>query len=310
MRNDFADALVELADEDERVVLLTGDLGFMVLEGFAERFPDRFFNVGVAEQNMVGLATGLAESGFVPFAYSIATFASMRPYEFLRNGALLHELPVRLVGVGGGFDYGHNGITHFALEDVAIFRVQPELTLVVPADAGQARAALFATSDLPGPIYFRVAREGAAVPGLGGRFELGRAQVLGDGDDVAIVALGTTARTALDAAELLAQKGIGASVVVVSTFNPTPVEDLADVLARVPLALSVEAHYVSGGLGSVVAETIAEHGLDCRLVRSGIRNMPKGITGSQRYLEELHHLSARDLAEAAQTAARTDLQRR
>src|SRR5436190_21477303 len=114
MRAAFARTLGELAAEDERVVLLTADLGFMVWEPFAERFPDRFFNVGVAEQNMLGMATGLAESGFVPFAYSIATFASMRAYEFFRNGAALHGFPVRLVGVGAAFDYGLNGITHYA----------------------------------------------------------------------------------------------------------------------------------------------------------------------------------------------------
>ena len=122
MRNAFLDALVSLAERDERVMLLTGDLGFSVLEPFAERFPDRFVNCGVAEQNMTGVATGLAEAGMVPFTYSIATFATLRPYEFIRNGAALHRLPVRVVGVGGGFDYGHNGITHFALEDYEVAR--------------------------------------------------------------------------------------------------------------------------------------------------------------------------------------------
>src|SRR5215207_10205432 len=106
MRPQFAQGILELADRDDRVVLLTGDLGYTVLEPFAERFPDRFYNVGVAEQNMVGLATGLAEAGFVPFCYSIATFGTLRPYEFIRNGPLAHDLPVRIVGVGGGFDYG------------------------------------------------------------------------------------------------------------------------------------------------------------------------------------------------------------
>ena len=118
MRSEFVQALVEVGEADSRVLLLTGDLGYNALEPFADRFPDRFFNVGVAEQNMVGVATGLAEAGYVPFAYSIATFASMRAYEFIRNGPVLHELPVRIVGMGGGFDYGPNGPTHYALEDI------------------------------------------------------------------------------------------------------------------------------------------------------------------------------------------------
>src|SRR3954467_8573355 len=138
MRAQFAHALVELAERDPRVMLLTGDLGFTILEPFAGGFPDRFYNVGVAEQNMVGLATGLAEAGLVPYVYSIATFASMRPYEFIRNGPLLHDLPVRIVGIGESADYGHNGVTHYALEDIALMRAQPRMTVVAPADSAQA----------------------------------------------------------------------------------------------------------------------------------------------------------------------------
>ena len=138
MRAAFVEALVEIAEGDERVVLMTGDLGFMALEPFSERYPRRFFNVGVAEQNMIGLATGLAESGFIPFVYSIATFASLRGYEFFRNGPIAHGLPVRLVGVGGGFDYGSAGTTHHGLEDVGVMRLQPGLRVVAPADSRQA----------------------------------------------------------------------------------------------------------------------------------------------------------------------------
>src|SRR5262249_54938339 len=148
--------------------LLTADLGYAALEPFGQEFPNRFFNVGVAEQNMLGLATGLAEAGFVPFAYSIATFASMRAYEFLRNGPALHLLPVRLIGMGAGLHYGHTGMSHYALEDVALMRVQPSVTIVAPADADQARAALRATADLPNPVYFRLCKQSSPVPGLEG----------------------------------------------------------------------------------------------------------------------------------------------
>jgi transketolase len=305
MRDDFIAELAELAAADERVVLLTGDLGYMVLDVFSNRFPDRFFNVGVAEQNMVGLATGLAESGYVPFVYSIATFATMRPYEFVRNGPVLHNLPVRIVGVGGGFDYGHNGITHFALEDYALMRAQPELTVVAPADSAQARAAVRATRALEGPIYFRIAKQGAPVPGLNGRFNTGRAELIGDGSDVALIAIGSIAREAQRAAELLAEEGVAATVAVVSTFNPAPVEDLAELLGGVSLAVSVETHYLSGGLGSLVAETIAERGLNCRLVRAGVDAVPRGLAGSQRFLEDRFGLSAQRLAATAQAALDT-----
>jgi len=302
VRNAFVSTLVDLAQRDERVVLLTGDLGFTVLEPFAERFPDRFFNAGVAEQNMVGVATGLAEAGYTPYAYSIATFASMRAYEFIRNGPVLHRLPVRIVGVGGGMDYGHNGMTHFALEDVAIMRVQPALTIVAPADPEQARTALPVVQELPGPVYLRLAKASTPVPGLHGRFELGRAELIGSGEDVALVALGPMAAQALEAAELLSRHGVASTVAIVSSLNPSPIEDLAALFGSVPLALTAEAHYENGGLGSLAAEIIAEQGLGCRLLRAAVRAMPAGVTGSGEYMFDRFGLSGERLADAAMQA--------
>jgi transketolase len=302
VRNEFVERLGELAERDERIVLLTGDLGFTVLEDFAERFPDRFYNAGVAEQNMVGLATGLAEGGFIPFVYSIATFATMRPYEFIRNGPALHELPVRVVGVGGGFDYGVNGVTHYALEDLAVMRTQPEIACVAPADPPQAAAALSATWDLDRPIYYRLGKQNAELPALGGRFELGRAEHLRAGDDLAIVAVGTTAGDALEAATLLESEGQEAAVAVVTSFNPAPIEDLAELLDSVPVAISVEAHYRSGGLGSTIAEVIAERGIDCRLVRCAVGEMPRAMTGSREYLHAQFGLDPASIAQRAREA--------
>lgn len=303
MRSEFVAGLVELAERDERVLLLTGDLGYTVVEPFAELFPDRFVNVGVAEQNMVGMATGLAEAGFVPFLYSIATFASMRAYEFVRNGPVLHELPVRIVGVGGGLDYGHNGPTHYALEDIALMRAQPGLAVIAPADPAQALAALAATTDQPGPAYFRLGREASAVDGLDGRFELGRAEVLGTGD-VALVALGTTAHQAVAAADELALRGLPAAVAVVASVSPPPLDDLAHLLEGCRLAVTVEAHYLAGGLGSLVAEVIADRGLDCKLVRRGVDIVPRGMTGSPGVLHRAFGLTADQLVDAVSAELR------
>ncbi len=299
VRAAFASALLDLAARDERILLLTGDLGFAVLEPFAERFPDRFLNVGVAEQNMVGMATGLAEAGYTPYVYSIATFASMRGYEFVRNGPVLHDLPVRVVGIGGGMDYGHNGMTHYAVEDAGIMRVQPGIAVVAPADPQQTTAALPALQALPGPAYLRLGKESTPVPGLDGRFTLGRAERIGDGRDVALVALGGMAAGAVRAAQLLAADGIEASVLIVSSLRPAPTEDLVDALADARVAVSVEAHYVDGALGSLVAETIAEHALSCRLVRAGLRHTPAGMTGSRDFLYEQHGLMPEQLAASA-----------
>jgi transketolase len=275
-----------------------------VLEPFAERFPDRFFNVGVAEQNMIGLATGLAESGYHPFTYSIATFASLRPYEFIRNGPALHELPVRMVGIGGAFDYGPNGISHYALEDIGVLRLQPNLGIVAPADPAQAANAVRELETLERPFYLRLAKQSDPVPELDGRFRLGRAERIGHGRDCAVVSFGATAAEAVRAAERLAEAGVEATVMVVSSLNPAPEEDLAELIGEVPVVATLEDHYVAGGIGSVVAELVAERGLGARLVRCGVRRMPSGHVGSPEHLRSDHGLTAEAVAEGALAALR------
>jgi transketolase len=305
MRRAFVETLTELAGRDERILLLTADLGYQALEPFAEKHPGRFFNVGVAEQNMVGLATGLAEAGFVPFVYSITPFAVLRPYEFIRNGPIQHRLPVRIVGVGGGLEYGTNGLSHYGLEDVAVMRTQPGITIIAPADGQQTRRAVAATWDLPGPIYYRLGKDDkAVVPGLEGRFEVGKIQRLKEGTDLLLIAMGSVATEAAAAAAELAARGVNCSLVIVAQVSPAPMDELADLLGRHAVALTVEAHYRVGGVGSLVAEVIAERGLDCRLVRCGVGSLPSGITGSQRYLHHLYGISAEKLVETAVEAVR------
>jgi transketolase len=300
VRGTFIDVLCDIAERDARVLLLTGDLGYTVVEPFVRRFPSQFLNAGVAEQNMVGLATGLAEAGFIPFVYSIATFASLRPYEFIRNGPIVHDQPVRIVGVGTGFAYGSAGISHYALEDVAIMRAQPHMRVICPADDAQAARALYATWELPGPCYYALSRDSRAeIPGLGGRFELGCAHEVGTGADLLLIAMGSVAAEASAAAAALKQHGVNCTLLVVSSVSPPPLNDLAEALGRFRTALTIEAHYVSGGLGSLVAEVIAEHGIACQITRCGVRSMPVGPTGSERFLLEQHGLSCKGLVETA-----------
>lgn len=301
MRAAVVRTLIELAEADSRVVLLTGDLGFMVVEPFADRFPDRFWNVGVAEQDMVGIATGMAEAGFIPFTYSIATFAALRPYEFIRNGPVHQRLAVRILAVGGGFEYGSAGPTHHATEDLAAMRALPGLAVVAPADHQQAATALRATWDRPGPVYYRLGKDDrAVVPGLDGRFELGRVQVVREGrHEVVIVAVGPVAGAAVEAAELLAARGVYPRVVVVASLSPEPTMDLVDILRDTRLAVTVEAHSVVGGLGSLVCEAVAGRGLRCRVLRCGVRRPPDGIGGGEAFLNARHGLSADSIADAA-----------
>jgi transketolase len=297
MRRALAAALEQIAAADRRVVVLTGDLGYTVLDGFAARFPDRFFNAGVAEQGMIGIATGLAEAGFLPFVYSIGTFAVLRPYEFIRNGPVQHQLPVRIVGIGCGFDYGLNGASHYALEDIAVLRCQPGLTIVAPADNDQTHAAVLSTWNLPGPIYYRLGKDDQPpVPGLQGEFALGRAQVVRRGRDVLMIALGNAAALTSAAAARLAADGVSATVAVVASVAPPPAHDLVQLLRTHPVAFTIETHSATGGLGTLAAELIADGGIACPLVRCGITPRLDGITGSTRFMMEREGLSAAGIA--------------
>jgi transketolase len=300
LRTAFIDTLCQLASEDPRIMLLTGDLGYMALEPFRERFPERFLNAGVAEQNMIGVATGLADAGFRPYAYSIAPFASLRPFEFIRNGPVVHRLPVRIVGMGAGFEYGYSGPTHYALEDIATLRTLPGLAVVIPADSAQAANAIRATSDLPGPVYYSLGKdEKISVPGLNGRFELGKVQVVREGCDIAIITMGSIGQEAAAAAGILADHGVAATVAVVSSFEPDPEEDLANLLVGFRHAISVEAQTVSGGLGSLVATVIASRGLACRLRILGVGSPSDGTSGLQMERWRKYRLDRNSIAEAA-----------
>ena len=300
MRGTFARTLAELAERDSRVMLLTADLGYMALEPFSDRFPDRFLNVGVAEQNMIGIASGLAEAGFIPFVYSIVTFAALRPYEFIRNGPILQKLPVRIIGVGGGVDYAYDGATHYGLEDIGVMRIQPGITVVAPADYEQARTALMATWDMPGPVYYRLSKDDKTiVPNLNGRFGLGECQVIREGVDAIFLCMGTIATEAVSAADALQERGVSAAVAVVASINPPPKAALRNLLKQHDLALTVEAHYTVGGIGSLVSEVVAEEGFPCRVLRCGISEMPNGATGSLGYVYDTNGISAARLAERA-----------
>jgi transketolase len=299
VRTAFIETLLELATKDSRVILLTADLGFTVLERFADAFPGRFVNVGVAEANMMGLATGLALDGWKPYLYSIATFASMRGYEQFRNGPVLHRLPVRLIGIGGGFAYGHAGITHFALEDYAILRSLPGLTVLSPADPGQTRKALRDTAGLPGPIYYRIGKGGnPTLPGLEGRFALSDLESVRDGTDLLLLTTGPIAPVVAEAAEDLQQQGVMAAVAVAATLHPAPKEALIRLAAQFPLVVTVEEHFIRGGLGSMAAEVLAGLPSRPRLRIIGVDEMTTGISGSMEFMRRRTGLTRDQIAAA------------
>lgn len=270
----------------------------MALETFSESFPDRFFNVGVSEQNMMGVATGLAEAGFIPFVYSIVPFAVLRPYEFIRNGPMDHALPVRIIGIGGGFDYGTNGISHYGLEDIGILRILPGMNIVAPADHLQACEALKSTWNLPMPVYYRLGKDEVnTIAGLDGRFEFAIPQLIGKGTDILIVSIGNVTNEAAEALKILEGRGVQGTLMVVSHIHDSMRDNLADVLKMFCLAITVEGHFVNGGLGSLISEVVAENGLPCKVLRCGVRTFPNGLSGSQSCMHTLNGISGRQIAE-------------
>jgi len=281
-------------------MLVTGDLGWSVVDRFAREFPGRFLNVGVAEQNMAGLATGLARDGMVPYLYSIATFSTMRCYEQFRNGAVLHNLPVRLIGIGGGFSYGHAGPTHYALEDLTILRTQPAVTVIAPADQNQTCAAIRSMARHPGPVYFRIDKnDRPELPGLGGRFFLGRPELIRTGQDVLLLSTGSVTYDVLKAADQFASAGLSAAVAVMAHLPFEPTTELMTFLADYPAVVAVEEGSTAGGLGSLTAEAIARGELRCRFISLGVSRPLPPVTGSTTYMRRLVGLAPDTIAREA-----------
>ncbi len=298
MRRSFIRTLTELANEQDNIFLLTGDLGFSVLEPFAEVHSDRFINMGVAEQNMLGVATGLAEAGFVVFVYSITPFAVLRPYEFIRNGPIAHQLPVRIVGTGEGVEYAFNGMSHFGLEDIGVLRIQPDIKIIAPIDNDQACNALRQTWNLPGPIYYRVSRFGVPQSTVNGNFKLGHFDIICEGSDLAFVSLGPITQYAVQAAEMIADTGVSCAVAAVSSL-PVERDRLANFIARYRNIVTVEDHYVDGGIGTIVSEVAAGNGLGCTVTRCGLPSVVGKPLGSYAFLREQYQLSAEGLVSIA-----------
>lgn len=284
MRKVFVEELTTLAKRNKKIVLLTADLGFMVLEPFKKLLPKQFYNVGVMEQNMVGVATGLAMNGYIPFIYSITTFITLRAFEFIRNGPAAHHLPVRIIGIGSGVEYSHDGLSHHAYDDLGVMRMLPNLSIIAPADNVQTRIALRETWNRPEPVYYRLSKnESEDVPNLRGRYAFNRLNVVGRGEDCVLFATGTMALQACKAAQELEKQHITCTVAVISTIQPIATSQIANLLSTHRLAVTIEAHYPTGGIGTVVSEIHSELPTQARLLRLGLRYTPKQKLGDLDY---------------------------
>jgi len=267
----FGRALVKLGQERPDIVGLTADLGkYTDILPFREAFPDRFFNVGMAEQNLVAVAAGLARTGLVPFATTYGVFATRRAYDFMAIALAHSNLNVKIVAGLPGLTTGYGG-THQAIEDLALMRMIPGLTVIDPCDATEIEAATAAIAAHPGPVYMRLLR--GAVPKVlddGYRFEIGKARRLRDGKDVGIVSTGFMTERALDAAEALAKTGTSVAVLHVPTIKPFDTDAVADFAAGIDHLVTAENHVVAGGLASLVVEALFEAGVARKLTRIGL----------------------------------------
>lgn len=296
MKYAFVQTLFEEAKKNPRIMLLTADLGFTVFEEFQQTLPKQFINVGMAEQSLMGVASGLALTGHVVFAYSIATFATMRPFEFIRNDIAATNASVIVVGTGAGLCYHEAQLTHHGVEDIALMRMIPNMTVVCPADPTEAMWATRTLVHLKKPAYLRLGKRGEPVvytkpPKLA----LGNASILRPGKDCAIIATGNIVYNCLTAAEILAKKHIQAQVVSMHTIKPLDVAYLNTASRRYPLIVTVEEHLTTGGLGSAVSELVSQSSRT-RVLRIGIEDRFINEVGSQEYLRSCVGLSPLQIA--------------
>jgi len=260
-REAYGKAIVELGKDNKDVVVLDADLSKSTKTAlFAKEFPERFFDMGIAEQNMIGTAAGLSLGGKIPFASSFAIFATGRAFEQVRNSVCYPNLNVKIAATHAGVTVGEDGGSHQTIEDIAIMRVLPNMTVIVPADAVEAGQAIHAAAELKGPCYIRLGR--SKVPVIHNdqyQFKIGKAHTARKGEDVTIIACGLMVAEALKAAEELAQEGIEAMVINAATVKPLDEETILQAVKQTGAAVTAEEHSIIGGLGSAVTELLAEH---------------------------------------------------
>ncbi|MDB4871651.1 MAG: hypothetical protein JWL97_2655 [Gemmatimonadales bacterium] len=306
MRDVFIARLLGLAAADPRIMLLTGDLGFGVLDQFRAQLPRQFLNVGVAEQNMTGVATGLALNGRIVFTYSIANFPTLRCLEQIRNDSAYHEASVKVVAIGGGFSYGPLGMSHHATEDLSILRALP-ITVVAPGDDWEAGEATAAVAALPGTCYLRLDKSSAGDTSRPAeQFTIGKARILREGADLTFISIGGILSAVLEANERLADLKIASRVISMHTIKPIDRGAILDAARTTGGILTVEEHTIDGGLGGAVAEVCMDAGIYPQAFkRMALPTEFSSIVGSQEYLRAHYRLDPSSIVDTALQLLRT-----
>jgi transketolase len=299
MRDTFVKTLIEIAKADKNVHLLTGDLGFGVLKPYWEQLPEQFTNAGIAEQNMTGIAAGMALTGKTVFTYSIGNFPTLRCLEQIRNDCAYHEANVKIVCVGGGFVYGSLGMSHHATEDIAVMRALPEIIVTAPGDLTEAAAVTRAIYRQPGTCYLRLGRGGEKkIHDKLDDFQIGKAIQVKNGEKVALFSTGGIFDEALKAVELLNEKNIYPAIYTFPTIKPIDKELIEKCSKKYDLIVTVEEHNIIGGFGSAVAEILSEIPMHrAAQIRIGLNDTYSCIVGSQQFLRKKYGMSAEKIAE-------------
>ncbi len=304
LRNAYGETLLELGKENPDIVVLDADLSCSTKTGvFAKSFPERFFNMGVAEQDMVCTAAGLSIGGKIPFTSTFAIFQTGRAWEQIRQAICYPSTNVKLVATHGGITVGEDGASHHCIEDLALMRVLPRMTILVPADANQTRAVIKAAAEYNGPVYIRLARNNfPLIFNENHPFEIGKAQQLTDGGDVAVIAIGLMVSAALEAAQILKGQGINARVINMPTVKPVDKDAIIHVAEACKAIVTAEEHSIIGGLGSAVAEVLSENA-PTPLTRIGMRDC-FAVSGKPERLLKKFGMTAAHIAQAAQESIR------
>jgi len=297
VRTTFIKTLYEIAAYDPRVTLIVGDLGFGVVTDFAKRYPNQFLNAGVSEQNMTGMAAGMALAGRVVFTYSIANFPTLRCIEQIRNDICYHEANVKIVSVGGGYAYGSLGMTHHATEDLAVLRSLPGIKVVAPGDPVETRLAVQAMVNDPSPYYLRLGRAGEPVIHTEPTdFVIGRAIVVRQGSDATLISTGGMLENCVKAACELEVQGYSVQVISMHTVKPLDREAVLAAGARTGVVLTVEEHSMVGGLGSAVADILLESGYPGIFRKIALPDQFSHAVGDYEYLRQLGGLDVASIA--------------
>lgn len=298
-RDAYGETLARLGETNKDIVVLDADLsGSTKTAIFAKRFPERFFNMGVAEQDMIGTAAGLATAGKIPFASTFAIFATGRAWEQVRQSVAYPKLNVKIVASHAGITVGEDGASHQSVEDIAVMRVIPEMTVIVPADGIETRKAIEEVTRYKGPVYVRVSRgKSPVLMDESYDFKIGKGTVLRDGSDVAIIACGIMVSKALEAADILKKEGLSARVINISTIKPLDTDLIIKAARDTGGVVTAEEHSIIGGLGSAVAEVLAEN-RPVPMKRVGIEDR-FGTSGDADRLMEIYGLTSENIAKAA-----------